>query len=182
MRYLPFTLLPLLLVACTDQQPVAPDMSPVFAAGAGMNKEPISGTTQSVDEPGPGSVVITPSGQCHFFDMPGLSFFDGDVVGFVTFRRRVFNQPCEGPEGNGAFTGSGPFDGEVTWKGRTGMIAGQWTTNCKRDPSQPTGISCDGTMTARGSGDLEGVQFHFYWGPGWWPFPYTGTAFSTIAL
>jgi hypothetical protein len=70
-----------------------------------------------------------------------------------------------------------PFEGEVTWNGRTGTISGQFTTNCKPDASQPLGVSCDGTMNARGTGDLEGVQFHTKWGPGWYPFSYTGTAF-----
>ncbi len=179
MRYLPFTLLPLLLVACTDQDPVAPDSAPLFSASAGMNKEPIIGTDDSVDEPGPGGVLITPSGRCHFFDMPGVTSWEGDIVGLITFRRRVVNLPCDfpDPEGRGAFTFSAPFDGEVTWKGRSGMIAGQSTTNCKRDASQPVGWSCDGTMNARGSGGLEGVQFHIKWGPGWFPFSWTGTAF-----
>jgi hypothetical protein len=71
----------------------------------------------------------------------------------------------------------GPFEGEVTWNGRTGTISGQLTTNCKPDASQPLGVSGDGTMNARGTGDLEGVQFHTKWGPGWYPFSYTGTAF-----
>jgi hypothetical protein len=30
----------------------------------------------------------------------------------------------------------------------------------------------------RGSDGLDGVQFHFKWGPGWYPFSYTGTAFA----
>ena len=44
MRCLPFFLLSLVVVACTDQDPVAPDMSPLFSASAGMNKEAIIGT------------------------------------------------------------------------------------------------------------------------------------------
>ena len=74
--------------------------------------------------------------------------------------------------------GSGPFEADVVWQGRTGKISGQWTTNCKADATSPAGISCDGSMNARGSGGLEGVQFHFKWGPGWYPFPYSGTAFA----
>jgi hypothetical protein len=147
-------------------------------ASTGMNKEPVTAMSYSHDEPGPGRIVITPSGRCHFFAMPGVTRWEGDIVGFVTFRRRVLNVPCGSlPEGRGAFTFSAPFDGEVTWKGRSGMIAGQSTANCKRDASQPRGWSCGGTMNARGSGGLEGVQFHFKWGPGWWPFTNTGTAF-----
>ncbi len=177
MRYLAFTLLLLLLAACTDQQPVAPDMSPVFAVGAGMNKTPISGTIEWEADLGVGRFLTTPSGRCSLFAVPSVSEFTGGVAGLVTFRRRVLNIPCGAdPEGKGAFTSSGPFDGDVTFEGSTGMIAGQWTTNCKRDPVSVW--SCDGTMNARGSGDLKGVQFHFKWGPGWWPFPYTGTAFS----
>lgn len=74
--------------------------------------------------------------------------------------------------------GSGPFEADVVWQGRAGRITGQWTTNCKADPTSAAGISCDGTMNARGSGGLEGVQFHFKWGPGFYPFPYSGTAFT----
>ena len=33
-------------------------------------------------------------------------------------------------------------------------------------------------MNARGSDGLEGVQFHIKWGPGWYPFPYTGTVIA----
>jgi hypothetical protein len=36
--------------------------------------------------------------------------------------------------------------------------------------------TCGGTFEARGSGGLEGVKFHFVWGPGWYPFDYTGFA------
>jgi hypothetical protein len=108
--------------------------------------------------------------------MPGVTRWEGVIVGFVTFRRRVMNAPCSLlPEDLGAFAFSAPFDGEVTWKGRSGMIAGQSTANCRRDASQLAGWSCDGTMNARGSGDLDGVQFHIKWGPGCWPFRNTGT-------
>jgi hypothetical protein len=173
MRYLPLTLLPLLLVACTDQEPVAPDMSPVFAAGAGMNKEPISGALKFVGSSEPGRSVITPSGICHFWDVPVFThYYDGSVEGPVTFYEQQ-HLPCDG----GHIVALGPFEGEVTWNGRSGTISGQFTTNCKPDASQPLGVSCDGTMNARGSDGLEGVQFHMKWGPGWYPFPYTGTAF-----
>lgn len=49
-----------------------------------------------------------------------------------------------------------------------------WTVNCRPDPV--TLWSCGGAMTVRGSGELEGVQFHFDWSAGWFPFTYTGTA------
>ena len=75
------------------------------------------------------------------------------------------------------FTTSGEFGGQVTFQGRSGEFAGHWETNCKFDPALGT-PSCDGVSNARGLGGLEGVQFHIKWGPGWWPFSYSGTAFS----
>lgn len=95
------------------------------------------------------------------------------MVGPVTINEQI-HQRCDG----GRLVATGPFEAEVTWEGRTGAISGQFTTNCEPDPSQPVGVSCDGVMTARGSGGLDGVRFKFKWGPGWYPFPYTGTAFS----
>jgi hypothetical protein len=154
-------------------QAEAPEASGVVTS-QGMTKEPINGLIHLLNNGPPGGILMTPGGQCHFTDVPGYTRYEGDVVGSVTFRRRVVNQPCDG----GHLTGSGPVDGDVTWNGRAGAFSGQWTTNCKADSSQPTGISCDGTMNVRGSGGLAGVQFHFKWGPGWFPFPYTGTAFS----
>jgi len=179
MRYLHLTLLPLLVVACTDQDPVAPDTAPLFSSVAGMKKVPISGFAVSVDEPPDlKPPLITPSGMCHFYASPGIAQYSGDFEGTVTFHRRVVNVACSyNPDDIGAFTGNGPADGTVTYQGRTGTIQGMWTTNCKPDAGSVVGWSCDGTMNFRGSGDLEGVQFHINWGPGWWPFPYTGTAF-----
>ena len=171
MRYLPFTLLPLLLVACTDQQPVGPDTSPLFAAGAGMKKEAISGTIETLGGGEPGRTLTTPSGMCHVWDMPALSNMTGSIEGLGTFFEQQHFR-CDFSH----LVGSGPYEGEVTWNGRSGTISGQWTTNCKPDASQPLGISCDGTMNIRGSGDLAGVKFHMKWGPGWFPFPYSGTA------
>ncbi len=146
-------------------------------ASAGVQEQAISGVIALDANGPPGGILVTPSGECHLSDVPGFTHFVGDVAGPVTFHRRVVNVPCAGGSRAG-FTSSGPFDGEVTWNGLAGTIAGQWETNCRPDPSQPTGVSCDGTMNARGSGGLEGVQFHFKWGPGWFPFPYSGTAFS----
>ncbi len=77
------------------------------------------------------------------------------------------------PDGGGVF--SGPFEGDVTWDGRSGTISGQFTTNCRPDPT--TGYWCDGAPNAKGSGGLDGVRFKFVWGPGFYPFPYTGTAY-----
>ena len=70
-----------------------------------------------------------------------------------------------------------PHVAPTAFQGRTGLITGQWETNCKWDPALGN-LSCGGIMNARGEGDLSGVQLHFDWGPGWWPFAYTGTAFS----
>jgi hypothetical protein len=91
----------------------------------------------------------------------------------VTFYENIHNKWCDYSH----LVCSGPFEGVVTWKGRTGTISGQFTTNCKPDDTQPLGIACDGVTNAFGSGELEGVRFHFKWGPGWYPFTYSGTAF-----
>lgn len=136
-------------------------------------KEPISGTISFADVGEIGKFRVTPSGNCFFLDLPVLVRFDGDVTGTETIYEDE-RAPCD----LSRLTGAGPFEGQVTWNGVTGTITGQWETNCKADPTQPIGLSCDGTMNARGSGGLDGVQFHFKWGPGWYPFPYTGTAFS----
>jgi hypothetical protein len=148
--------------------------APTFAASAiAAAKSPISGTiTNSV--PGvPASVHQTPSGRCQFRAWPNVTEFTGDVAGTVTFLEKV-NAPCDISD----IVASGPFSGQVTWNGRTGTISGEWTTNCVPDASQPFGLSCGGVMTARGSGELEGIHFKFNWGPGWFPFPYSGTASS----
>ncbi len=154
MRYLPLTLLPLLVVACGDQNPVAPDASPLFSATAGMKKVPISGTVLSVDEPPDlKPPLVTPSGMCHIYASPGIIEYTGDMAGIVTVHRRVVNVACSfDPNDIGSFAGSGPFDGEVTFQGRTGTIKGMWTVICKPDPV--TVWACGGTSTARGSGGL----------------------------
>lgn len=140
---------------------------------AGASKNAISGSIDFVGGAAAGRTIVTPSGRCHLFDSPVFTQWRGDVSGTVTFHEQI-NAPCDFSD----VVGSGPFDGEVTWNGRSGVISGQWTTNCIPDPSQPVGLSCDGTLNARGAGGLEGVEFHTKWGPGWYPFPYTGTAFS----
>jgi hypothetical protein len=144
-------------------------MTTPSAAKAGA----ISGTIQFAGVAPPGRVVETPSGICHFWDSPVFTLFQGDVAGPVTFHEQI-HRTCDFSR----LTASGPFEGEVQWNGRSGTMTGQWSTNCKADSSQPLGLSCDGTTNARGSGGLEGVHFRFEWGPGWYPFPYTGTAFS----
>lgn len=136
-------------------------------------RQSISGTIANIGGGAPGRTLVTPSGRCHFWDWPIINQFTGDVSGTVTFTENN-HAPCNFSD----LVGSGPFEGEVTWSGRSGVMSGVWTTNCNADASQPVGLSCDGTMTAHGSGGLEGVQFKFTWGPGWYPFPYTGTAIS----
>lgn len=145
----------------------------ITTASAGMVKMPIAGTLGYNSESNPGRMLLTPSGICHYWDYPVHDQLDGDVMGPVTFHEQA-HMPCDFSR----YVGSGPFEGEVTWNGRSGHISGQWQTNCQPDSSTPVGLSCDGTMNARGAGGLEGVQFHFKWGPGWYPFPYTGTVFS----
>ena len=148
-------------------------LKPPSAASSAVVKQPINGTISFVGGGSLGGFRMTPSGNCFFLNAEVIDHFEGDVVGPVTFDENE-RAPCDFSH----LTGSGPFVAQVTWDGRSGTITGQWTTNCKADPSQPIGLSCDGTMNGRGSGGLDGVQFHFKWGPGWYPFPYTGTAFS----
>lgn len=146
----------------------------VFSSASGAGKETISGTIEFVGVLPPARLDQTKSGRCHYFDSPELTQFTGDVSGAVTFYEQL-EVPC----GFSDIVASAPFGGEVTWHGRTGIISGQWATNCITDASvPPLGLSCAGKMNARGTGELEGVQFHFTWGPGWFPFPYTGTAIT----
>jgi len=173
-RVLGLTLAGALAAAC-DAGPLAVDDAPRAAAqGAGVEKAAISGTIQflGIAAP-PARTLVTPSGRCHIWGLPVVTTFTGDVAGVVTFYEQQHG-PCD----LSRVVASGPFQGTVTWNGRTGTITGQWTTNCKPDASQPLGLSCGGTTNARGSGGLEGVRFHYGWGPGWYPFTYTGTAFS----
>ena len=162
-------------LVCQNTRLAAPAAIQVSAeTEAGAQEQSINGMIVLVSNARPGEVLATPGGQCHLSDVPGFTEFTGDVAGPVTFHRRVVNTTC----GGGRITGAGPFDGDVTWNGLSGIMSGQWETNCTPNASQPTGVSCDGTMNARGSGGLEGVEFHFKWGPGWFPFPYSGTAIS----
>ena len=179
--FLRFALCGLLISACdTASQDVAgPDRAlrslpdAQAAAAAGVAKAPIAGTIVQLSTGAPGRNFATPSGRCHFWDWANYTQFTGDVTGLVTFDEKV-HAPCD----LSSLQASGPVSGELTWQGRTGPIDGQWTTNCRPDATQPVGLSCGGTYNVRGSGGLEGVQFHFDWGPGWFPFEYTGTAFS----
>lgn len=172
----------LLLMACNsevtssdqNEEQLSSELEPVFMnSDNGVTKSPISGTIQRSGAGLPERAIITPGGPCHFFNLLIFTEYTGDLEGPVDFNEDI-HQKCTG----GRLIASGPFAGEITWNGRTGTISGQFTTNCEPDPSQPAGVSCDGTATLRGSGELEGVQFHYTWGPGWYPFSYSGTAFS----
>jgi hypothetical protein len=146
---------------------------PTTGSSAAVVKQPITGTISFVAGGSVAGFRMTPSGRCFFLNAQVFDHFEGDVVGPVTFYEDQ-RAPCDFSH----LTGSGPMVAQVTWNGQAGTISGQWTTNCKADASQPIGLSCDGTMNARGSDGLDGVQFHFKWGPGWYPFPYTGTALA----
>ena len=179
----PFLPISLFLVACvadptapavksSDAKLVAPAVVTSVVLSAAQ-KTSISGTIAFVTTLAPGRFLSTPSGRCHFWDFPEITQFTGDISGSVTFTEHV-NAPCDLSN----LVASAPVSGQVTWDGRTGGISGQWATNCTADPSQPVGLSCAGTFNLRGTGPLDGVHFHLTWGPGWFPFPYTGTAFS----
>jgi hypothetical protein len=109
---------------------------------------------------------------CRQWNSLAHTVFYGDIQGTVAF--------VENTKGDCDFShlvSSGAVNGQVTFQGKSGEIAGTWETNCKPDPALGT-LSCDGVFNTRGSGGLDGVQFHIRWGPGWWPFSYTGTALS----
>ena len=170
-------------LACNSSAPTAVDQVPPVAvaqdqgtvtASADVNKAAIKGTLDfDIADPRnllpPGRQMTNPDGKFHYWDGDVYDLLTGDVAGSVVFHEKGVVKPDRN------YTGSGPFDGQVTWNHRSGTISGQWTTNCLPDPI--TVWSCDGTMNARGAGGLEGVQFHFKWGPGFYPFPYSGTAF-----
>lgn len=173
--YLRMAVVGLLVMAC-DRGPaasVAPrNIAPSFDADVSGHKSSISGTIDNLSFGAPERSHMTTSGRCQVKNGPVVNQFTGDVAGTVTFHE-LENFRCDFSD----LVGSGPFDGTVTWNGRSGVMSGQWTTNCTSDPSLPVGLSCGGTMNARGSGALEGVHFHFVWGPGWYPFAYTGEVF-----
>ncbi len=161
--------------ACADAPATAPPVHTTVAADAytaGVEKVSITGTMVALSDGPPVRVIVTPSGNCRYWDFEGFAQFEGDVQGPVTFHRQL-NTPCDGSHPRG----SGLVEGSLTWNGRSGPVLGQWTTNCKPDDS-PDGVACDGTMNFRGSDGLDGVQIHTKWGPGYWPFSYTGTVIS----
>jgi len=143
-----------------------------MASVAGPEKTPINGAIQIVGIDPPSRILVTPSDRCHQWNVVEHTVYSGDLQGSVTYIANVKGD-CELTH----FTSSGTFGGPVTFQGRSGEMAGTWETNCKIDPALGT-LSCDGESNARGLGGLEGVQFHIKWGPGWWPFSYSGTAFA----
>jgi len=142
----------------------------IMGSDNGVTKSAISGTIYIVGVEPPGRTLETPGDICHMWEFIEYVRFTGDVEGELTY-----NVHSHGPCERDHFTAMGPFEGEVTWNGRTGPVSGQFTTNCEPDPD--LGAACDGVSTFRGSGDLEGVHFKVEWGPGLFSFPYSGTAF-----
>jgi hypothetical protein len=164
-------------LACGEHVPVSPNRtaSPraaLAANTAGTEKTPISGTLQIVGVDPPTRTFVTSSDRCHQWNVAEHTVYSGDLQGSVTY--------IGNPKFDCSLTHlvvAGTFGGQVTFQGRSGELAGIWETNCKLDPALGS-LSCDGESNARGSGGLDGVQFHIKWGPGWWPFSYSGTAFS----
>ena len=165
-------------LACTENAPVSPpnrSASPgaaVVANIAGSQKTSINGSLQIVGADPPTRSFVTPSDMCRNWNIAEHVVYSGDVQGLVTYIANT-----KGDCALAHLVVSGTFGGQVTFQGRSGEMAGHWETNCQFDPALNT-LSCDGESNARGSGGLEGVQFHIKWGPGWWPFSYSGTAFS----
>ena len=142
---------------------------PAVAQPEGATMLPIAG---ELDLTGgtPGDLRITPGGIFHEQGGTAVTEFTGDVAGTVTF----FYKRVHFTADFSYMVAKGPYEGEVTWNGRTGSMAGMFTTNCRPDSAGL--LSCGGTMIGHGSGDLDGVKFHIDWGPGWWPFSYDGFA------
>lgn len=167
----------LVIVGCDNVLEVSDSeqsvLSPSLLESQGVNKTPIDGMLQITGIEPAESILETPGGICHAFGLPVHVVYSGDIVGEAVFLEQIHIKCSEV-----ANIASGPIKGVVTWNDRTGTIRGQFTTNCEPDPTQPLGISCDGVMNVRGSGELEGVHFKYDWGPGFPSFPYSGTAFS----
>jgi hypothetical protein len=165
----------LVALACGGAAPTAVDQpSPVAVTGddgtvtaSAGGKIPISGTWDYVSQEAPVRDFATPGGIEHFFEVPVHTVFTGSIDGLVTATE----------SGNAVkdFTVvvyRGPVEGEVTWAGHTGTVSGMWHTRCELVPT----VTCGGTFEMQGSGDLRGVRFHIVWGPGFFPFNYTGFA------
>jgi len=168
----------MIALACTESARVTtPDRqaspgAPLSADVAGTDKTPLSGTLQLFGVDPATRAMATPSDMCRQWGVLEHTTYYGDIQGDVTY---VAN--TKGDCDFSHLVVSGTFGGPVTFQGRSGRMDGVWETNCKPDPNLGT-LSCDGESNARGSGGLDGVQFHIKWGPGWWPFSYSGTAFT----
>jgi hypothetical protein len=137
---------------------------------AGATHLPIEGEISFPTSDIPGDARLTPSGIVHEQGGIAVTEYTGDVAGTVTFFYKRVHYGADGSH----LVSKGSFVGEVTWNGRTGAMAGMFTTECKPDAGVP--FSCDGTMIGHGTGELDGVKFHMDWGPGFFPFPYKGFA------
>lgn len=165
----------LVAIACGGAAPTAVDLPAPVAATV----DDSGGVTASSGKPipisgelafaGQGALTIrgTPGGILHL-EAPVTTRFSGDVVGDVVFTER--GVVLKDPDGKVAW--HAPFVGEVKWASRTGTISGQWHTVCSTVPQ----VTCGGTFEAKGAGGLEGVKFHFVWGPGFYPLDWTGFA------
>jgi len=171
----------LVALACGGAAPTAVDQpAPVavtqdggtVAASAG-GKILISGFLDFAGAGAPRREFTSPGGIAHFFEIPVYTTFTGDVAGDITFIES--GNAVKDPNYKTAYRG--PFEGQVSWNQRSGTVSGMWHTLCQIADT-PEGYTCGGTFDAQGSGGLEGVKFHFVWGPGAYPFHYAGFAFD----
>lgn len=169
----------LVALACGGAAPTAVDQpAPVavtqddgtVTASAG-GKIPISGSFDYAGGGSPSREFTSPGGIIHFFEAPVYTSWTGDLTGDIAFieSANVLKDP------NYKVAYRGPFEGQVTWNQRSGSVSGMWHTVCQVADT-PAGYTCGGTFEAHGSGGLQGVQFHILWGPGLYPFTYTGFA------
>ncbi len=143
------------------------------AAAQPATHTPIAGEMILSEGLVPGEPYPTPSGMYHERGGYAVLEYTGDITGDVTFSYKRVHIAADGSQ----LVSKGPFEGEVTWDGRTGMMKGMFTTTCKAEV--PFAFDCSGVMVGHGSGDLDGVKFHTTWGDGWFPFDYEGTALDT---
>ncbi len=148
---------------------------PALAEAGSAERTPISGQIELVTMIA-GDQRFTPGGIIHESGAVSVTTFTDDIAGTVTFYYKRVHISADGSH----LVSKGPFAGEVTWQGRTGLMEGMFTTECK-SVAGPFTFACDGTMIGHGSGDLEGVQFQIVWGSGWFPFAYEGFALDSNA-
>jgi len=109
MRYLQFALFPLLVVACSDQEPVAPDTSPLFSA-AGPVVQTVTGSGHFNTPP----TALIPGWRT--FTMTARKYADGTVSG--SFNRVTHPEDGEVTKGHGPITCfSIGEDGKTVWIG-----------------------------------------------------------------